>query len=125
MCTVHQEVYFKSAGSISLPVTGKDWIRPRSTSMRFVGDTVAPGQVYSLSTSIFPCQYYSIYCPYSSSATRTKRRILGTFMEAMIFGMSGSTGQTIASIFTFDCNWMCNRFLTKFQRREKNINSNF
>ena len=118
MCTVHQELYFKSADNISLPVTGKDWIRPWSTRMKFMGE-----QVYSLSTSIFPCQYYSIYCPYPSSATRTKRRIFGTFMEVMIFGRLGSTGQTI--IFTSDCNWMCNRCLTKFQRREKNIKCNF
>jgi len=52
VCTVHQEIYFKSADNISLPVTGKDWIRPRSTRMRFMGDS-GPG------TSLFS-EYFDL-----------------------------------------------------------------
>ena len=38
--------------------------------MTFVVDTLALGQVFYLSTLVFPCQYHSTNSPYSSSSTR-------------------------------------------------------
>ena len=103
---------------------GKTGFDPGSHRVRFVVDEVALGQFFfPLSTSIFPCHYPSINGPYPSSSRRTKRRILGTFVAPMIFGMSAALDTQLLLHLTV-CNWMWNRCLTNFQKRVKNINSN-
>jgi hypothetical protein len=66
-------------------------------AVRFVVEKVALGQVFSPSTSVFPCQHNSINGPFSSSSKcmlirRTNARSPGAFQKSVLFQKSVSVG---------------------------------